>query len=84
MREEGNTGKWENLQNVVGIVMSGDVVKGVWHKVYKIDLSSDKCVIEDVPDHVYRYFMGGSGMIAYWALGKSARRGPDPLIRKTG
>ena len=58
--------------------MSGNVVKGVWHKVYKIDLSSGKCLMEDVPDHVYRYFMGGSGMIAYW-LWKECPAGTGPF-----
>lgn len=42
------------------------MVKGVWHKVLKVDLSKGESNIEEVPDKIYRYFMGGSGMIAYY------------------
>ena len=58
--------------------MSGNRVKGVWHKVYKINLSSGECLLEDVPDHIYQYFMGGSGMIAYW-LWKECPAGTGPF-----
>lgn len=41
-------------------------MKGIWHKVPKVDLTSGTHKVEPVPDEVYRYFMGGSGLIAYF------------------
>lgn len=42
------------------------MVKGVWHKVLKVDLSKGECHTENVPDGIYQYFMGGSGLVAYY------------------
>jgi len=54
------------------------MVKGVWHKVLKVDLSKGASWVEDVPDNIYRYFMGGSGMIAYY-LWKECPAGTGPF-----
>ena len=42
------------------------MMKGVWHKILKVDLSKGECRTEELPDEVYQYFMGGSGLIAYY------------------
>lgn len=52
------------------------MVKGVWHKTLKVDLSTGESKIEQVPDEVYRYFLGGSGMVAYY-LWKECPAGTD-------
>jgi aldehyde:ferredoxin oxidoreductase len=54
------------------------MVKGVWHKVLKVDLTKRESEIEAVPDEVYRYFLGGSGMIAYY-LWKECPAGTGPF-----
>lgn len=54
------------------------MIKSVWHKVLKIDLSTGECRAEAVPDEIYRYFMGGSGMIAYY-LWKECPAGTGPF-----
>jgi aldehyde:ferredoxin oxidoreductase len=54
------------------------MVKGVWHKVLKVDLSTGNSRVEKVPDVIYRYFLGGSGMIAYY-LWKECPAGTGPF-----
>jgi aldehyde:ferredoxin oxidoreductase len=54
------------------------MIKGIWRKVYKIDLSRGECRTEDVPDHVYQYFMGGGGIVAYY-LWKECPAGTGPF-----
>jgi len=54
------------------------MVKGVWHKVLKVDLSGKESSIEEVSDHVYEYFLGGSGLIAYY-LWKECPKGTGPF-----
>lgn len=53
-------------------------MKGVWHKVLKVDLTGRTCISEEVPDKVYQYFMGGSGLIAYY-LWKECPAGTGPF-----
>jgi aldehyde:ferredoxin oxidoreductase len=65
------------------------MMKGVWHRVLKVDLSTGECSTEEVPDEIYQYFMGGSGLIAYY-LWKECPPGTGPfdsenrLIMATG
>ena len=54
------------------------MVKGVWHKVLKVDLSKRESWVENVPDDIYQYFLGGSGMIAYY-LWKECPAGTGPF-----
>jgi aldehyde:ferredoxin oxidoreductase len=54
------------------------MVKGVWHKVLKVDLSKEECRLEEVPDKIYQDFMGGSGLIAYY-LWKECPAGTGPF-----
>lgn len=54
------------------------MIKGIWHKVLKVDLSKKECRLEEVPDGIYRYFMGGSGLIAYY-LWKECPAGTGPF-----
>ncbi len=54
------------------------MIKGVWHRVLKVDLGKRTCTSEDVPDKVYRYFLGGSGLIAYY-LWRECPAGTGPF-----
>lgn len=53
-------------------------MKGVWNKILRIDLTSGKAGIEDVPDSVYEYFLGGAGLGAYY-LWKECPAGTGPF-----
>ncbi len=54
------------------------MMKGVWHKVLKVDLSKGESHTENVPDGIYQYFMGGSGLVGYY-LWKECRAGTGPF-----
>jgi aldehyde:ferredoxin oxidoreductase len=54
------------------------MIKGVWHKALKVDVSKGVSHIEEVPDTIYRHFLGGSGMIAYY-LWKECPAGTGPF-----
>ena len=41
-------------------------MKGVWHRVLKVDLTAGTSSIEHVPDQVYEDFLGGAGLAAYY------------------
>jgi aldehyde:ferredoxin oxidoreductase len=51
----------------------GEVMKGVWGKVLRVDLSRGTCKAEKVPDEVYEYFLGGEGLGAYFMWRESPR-----------
>jgi aldehyde:ferredoxin oxidoreductase len=60
-------------------------MKGAWNKVLKVDLSNGKCKAERVPDEVYKNFLGGAGMSAYF-MWKECPKGTtafDPANRLT-
>ena len=54
------------------------MMQGVWHQVLKIDLTTGKCQTEAVPDQIFQFFLGGSGMIAYY-LWKECPAGTGPF-----
>jgi aldehyde:ferredoxin oxidoreductase len=54
------------------------MMKGIWHKVLKVDLSKRECHTEAVPDEIYQYFLGGGGLIAYY-LWKECPAGTGPF-----
>lgn len=41
-------------------------MKGVWKKVLKVDLTNGICKVENLPDKIYEYFLGGAGLAAYY------------------
>lgn len=49
---------------------------GVWHKILRVNLTTGECGLEDVPDKVYTYFLGGGGLGAYY-LWKECPAGTD-------
>lgn len=60
-------------------------MKGVCNKVLKVDLTNGTCNVEEVPDKVYEYFIGGAGIAAYY-MWKECRAGTsafDPANRLT-
>jgi aldehyde:ferredoxin oxidoreductase len=60
-------------------------MKSIWNKILKVDLTNRNCKTEEVPDEVYKRFLGGSGMNAY-ILWKECPRGTtafDPANRLT-
>lgn len=60
-------------------------MKGIWNKVLKVDLTNKTCKVEELPDQIYEYFLGGAGLAAYY-LWKESPRGTtafDPANRLT-
>jgi len=41
-------------------------MNGVWGKILRVDLTGGTCTVEPLPDEVYRYFLGGAGLAAYF------------------
>ena len=41
-------------------------MKGVWGRILRVDLTNEKCSIEQVPSKVYEDFLGGAGFVAHW------------------
>lgn len=65
------------------------MMQGIWHKVMRVNLTTGVCGIEEVPDEVYDYFLGGSGLGAYflWKECPAGTKAFDPenrLILATG
>jgi aldehyde:ferredoxin oxidoreductase len=54
------------------------MMKGVWHKIMRVDLTTGQSRLEDVPDKVYEYFLGGGGLGAY-ILWKECPAGTKPF-----
>ena len=60
-------------------------MKSYWNKFLRVDLTKGKCTIEELPDEIYKMFLGGSGLSAYF-LWKECPRGTtafDPANRLT-
>ena len=65
------------------------MMKGMWHKIMRVDLTTGEAGLEDVPGEVYDYFLGGSGLGAYflWKECPAGTKAFDPenrLILATG
>src|SRR3990172_10228005 len=41
-------------------------MNGVWGKILGGALTGGTCPVEPLPDEVYRYFLGGAGLAAYF------------------
>lgn len=64
-------------------------MKGVWHKILRVDLSAKRCTYEDLRDSVYEYFLGGAGLAAYFLwkecpAGTGAFDAENRLVLATG
>jgi aldehyde:ferredoxin oxidoreductase len=53
-------------------------MSGFWKRILKVDLSNTEVKIEDVDDHLYPIYFGGSGLSAY-LLYQRKRYAVDPL-----
>ncbi len=60
-------------------------MKGVWKKILKVNLSARSHTVEDVPESVYEYFLGGAGLAAYflWKECPAGTGALDPENRLT-
>ncbi len=60
-------------------------MKGIWKKILRIDLTKKTHSVEDVPEQVYEYFLGGAGLAAYflWKECPAGTKAFDPENRLT-
>jgi len=54
------------------------VTHGVNGKILRVDLSSGRFTVEELPEALYRRYLGGEGLVAYW-LAKEVPPRTDPL-----
>ncbi|MEM2907511.1 MAG: aldehyde ferredoxin oxidoreductase N-terminal domain-containing protein [Candidatus Odinarchaeota archaeon] len=51
---------------------------GYWGKILEVDLTNHKIKTRDIPEDVYKKFLGGTGLAAY-IMYKEIPAGADPL-----
>lgn len=54
------------------------LLKGLWGKLLRIDLTNHKTSVEDIPEDVARATLGGKALSGYYAF-KEIKKGTDPL-----
>jgi len=62
----------------VEIIESEDKMKGCTGKILIIDLTKGECTIQELPEEIYRKYLGGYGLGAYYIY-KHIKPGCDPL-----